>query len=426
MRRIITVASGKGGVGKTTFAINFALALSRIAPTVLVDLDTGTSSIRNTLDVSIQRDLYHFFRRDTPLDQCLTTLDSRLDPRGLFRDFALVAAPRHSIEEIATMGPRARHRLMEAINGLPGTFTVLDLRAGLDAAVIDFLPLSNSGILVFTPRHPAATLAAGDIVRSLLFRKLRIVFSENSPLFRGRDGRLQYRLVNDLLDQVEDVYQEELPNLDAFLADLRSALGDSPWVEAIEDVIHSFGVFFVLNMFNGVEESWENAVRPFGTHLRNTISQRLSMTNLGWIVEDPQVHEANCRRRPILLDSGVEEGPPGPLSETRDPVLRELDRLEADVLGLPSPRDLSPAPRGTARDEIEELDRDDPLSRQLEVLRRMYSSRGKAQVRDNFAYITRRAHHLLRDLPRGTFGQPRLVPPEEIQEHVFGGSTRFR
>ena len=37
IKRIIPISSGKGGVGKTTFAINFALALSRHGRTILVD-----------------------------------------------------------------------------------------------------------------------------------------------------------------------------------------------------------------------------------------------------------------------------------------------------------------------------------------------------------------------------------------------------
>ena len=53
-KRIIPVSSGKGGVGKTTVATNFALSLSRYAPTLLVDLDTGTSSVRNTIGVPVE------------------------------------------------------------------------------------------------------------------------------------------------------------------------------------------------------------------------------------------------------------------------------------------------------------------------------------------------------------------------------------
>src|SRR5882724_10348704 len=207
MKRILTVSSGKGGVGKTTFAINFALALSKAGPTVLVDLDTGTSSVRNSIDAPVPRDLYHFLKKDVPLRDCITTLTPDLDPEGQFRDFGFVAGPKHLIDDVSNFGPAAKAKLIAAINSLPTKYVVLDMKAGLDPNVIDFLPYSNSGILVFTPQLPAATLAASDIVKAILFRKLRILFAPDSPVYRNL-GPGYPEMVAQLLDSVEDVYDE--------------------------------------------------------------------------------------------------------------------------------------------------------------------------------------------------------------------------
>src|SRR5438067_7606556 len=105
MKRIIPISSGKGGVGKTTFAINFALALSRHGKTVLVDLDTGTSAIRNAIDTPIERDLYHFFRRNEPRNRCVTNVGAHLDPKGEYRNSGFVAGPMHLIHDITNFRP---------------------------------------------------------------------------------------------------------------------------------------------------------------------------------------------------------------------------------------------------------------------------------------------------------------------------------
>ncbi len=413
VRRILPVASGKGGVGKSTFATNFALALSRVAPTVLVDLDPGTSSIRNTIDAPVERDLYHFFRRGEPLSRCLTTLPSRLDRHGLFKGFAFVAAPRHAMEEFTNLDDAHRIRLIRAINDLPATYVVLDLRAGLDANVLDFMPHSNSGILVFTPNPPSATLAAADIVKALLFRKLRLVFAADGPLGRGGAGGPQLATINALLDRVEDAYDESITNLDAFLVDLAHAFGDTPLLRTLAEIVESFTVYFVLNLFDGVKESFEGAIAPFLTCLQRDISAHVKTHNLGWVVASPEVHRANCERIPLVLQAGRE----AVAEPERDRITAQLDELEV-TLGLVQKPKAKPG-QAPLKDFLLSVDPQRALAEQLEILTAMHRSTATMHARDNFAYIVRRALHVLATAGPDHFGQRRLLTPQELFETLL-------
>lgn len=418
-KRIIPVSSGKGGVGKTTFAVNFALSLAKHGKTVLVDLDTGTSSVRNAIGVEVSRDLYHFFKKGHRLDDCITTLDRRLDPDRTHQNFGFVAGPKHMIEEITNFGDEKKQQIIDAINGLDAEFVVLDLKAGLDHAVLDFLPFSNSGALVFTPHTPSATLAASDIVKAILFRKLRLIFSPGSPFFDIVEGQIDFeRLVNDLIDRAEDVYDDSIPNLDSFAHDLELSLGvDHAVTRAVNNILHFFKAHYVLNMFNGVDDSFETAVRPFIQNLTENVTSRCSVTNLGWINRSQTIQESNRTRIPAVLTRQQEKK-----SKRLDDIDQQLEDLRVTAIGLeprrpPRKRDI-PVERA--------LEPEDHLSQQLDTLRKMFEARRDDDYERNFQYMTQRIMFTMQNRPVSEFGDHRIFRGHEMLEEIFRKTTRSR
>jgi MinD-like ATPase involved in chromosome partitioning or flagellar assembly len=413
IKRIIPISSGKGGVGKTTFAINFALALSRHGRTIIVDLDTGTSAIRNAIDVPIEKDLYHFFRRNEPLANCVTQLDDRLDPERRFRNFGFIAGPLHLIDEITNFGPAHKARLIEAINQLPADYVILDMRAGLDANVIDFLPFSNSGILIFTPHLPSATLAASDIVKAILFRKLRLIFSKASPFFETvPNSTFSFKLINELIDQVEDVYDSSVQNLDAFALDLAHNLGDSPITRTVQTTIDEFRVHYVLNLFNGVDDSFNTAVKPFLDNLTRNVSARCGVTNLGWITRSDAIHRANCNRLPALL---LREE-----KKTKKPAL-DLDDIRS-MVGLEPPRKTAVPPASVVQ-QLDHHEADDHLSRQLATLKTMFEQKKNDDFYANFDYVTQRTLFSMKNRRPSELGDVRIYTPSEMLASLFAKSN---
>jgi len=146
--RIVAVAGGKGGVGKSTVAVNLAFALARLGQRVtLVDADLGAANLHTMLGVvNPSAGLADF------LDHRVDTLDA-LKLRVIVPTLTLV--PGTSRPGAGNLTKVEKRRLLDAIARLDADCVVVDVGAGASYTVVDFVAAADHKLLVLTPQLPS-------------------------------------------------------------------------------------------------------------------------------------------------------------------------------------------------------------------------------------------------------------------------------
>ena len=148
--RVITIASGKGGVGKTNFTINLAICLSRMKHrVVIIDADFGLSNIEIILGVIPRYSFADVVNGQMNILDALTDCETGIkfiSGGSGFKDLAYVTE-----EQMANV--IRNFTVLDAISDV----ILIDTGAGISNSVMNFITASDEAIIVTTPEPTAIT-----------------------------------------------------------------------------------------------------------------------------------------------------------------------------------------------------------------------------------------------------------------------------
>ncbi|MEB3101145.1 MinD/ParA family protein [Ferviditalea candida] len=148
--RIITITSGKGGVGKSNFTLNFALSLKSLGYKVLVfDADIGFANIDVLMGTPPKYTLYHLLNRQKTIWEVISS--------GM-NDLKFISGG-SGFNDLFKLSEDELEYFFQQVDELEGyvDYILFDTGAGLSKETLKFIVAANDTIVVTTPEPTSIT-----------------------------------------------------------------------------------------------------------------------------------------------------------------------------------------------------------------------------------------------------------------------------
>lgn len=207
--RVITVTSGKGGVGKTNFTVNLALALSKLGKRVLIlDADLGMANVDVVLGCSARYNLLHL------LEDGLSMQDIVVDAPGGIK----FISGGSGIYQLANLSEQQLQNIIHQVMACDdwADIILVDTGAGLNKGVMKFVIAADEVIIITTPEPTAITDAYAMMkayagyqgVAPLRLIVNRVIEKEEGDLVVGKLMNVAMRFLGLPITELGFVYED--------------------------------------------------------------------------------------------------------------------------------------------------------------------------------------------------------------------------
>ena len=179
--RVLAVASGKGGVGKTNVVANLAFALTKLQKTVLVmDADLGLGNLGIMLGLTPQYTLEHLFLGSKSLRDIIIE-----GPGGM-----RILPASLGVQQLTNLSTEQKLALLAEIDSLdePADVMLIDTGPGISANVLYFA-LAAQEIIMVTCQEPMAIASACAFMKVLScehgHRKFQLLMNAVTIAYEG-------------------------------------------------------------------------------------------------------------------------------------------------------------------------------------------------------------------------------------------------
>jgi flagellar biosynthesis protein FlhG len=189
--RVITVSSGKGGVGKTNLAINLGIAYAQLGKRVVVmDADLGLANVNVCLGIIPKYNLFHLIKKQKTMKDII--IDTKYGIQ--------IVAGASGFSKIANLSDAERDIFISELDTLSyADILIIDTGAGVGQNVLSFVVASDEVIIVTTPEPTAITDAYG-IIKIIATEvnnpalELKLIVNRATSVIEGR--KVAERVIN--------------------------------------------------------------------------------------------------------------------------------------------------------------------------------------------------------------------------------------